>query len=87
MISKNQKYQEQQEEKFTIAQMDIFTVHSPAVKVCASDGFTMVLNRCGDVFSCGKGNFGRLGHGNERDCREIKKIMWFPENGMKIIDI
>jgi alpha-tubulin suppressor-like RCC1 family protein len=28
-----------------------------------------------------------LGHGNEKNQREIKKIMWFSENGIKIRDI
>lgn len=38
-----------------------FSIKCPAVKVCAGDGFSIVLNSQGDVFSCGKGNFGRLG--------------------------
>ena len=38
-----------------------FTIADPAIKVCAGDGFSIALDSHGQVFSCGKGNFGRLG--------------------------
>lgn len=34
-------------------------------KVCCGDGFSLALSAKGKVYSCGKGNLGRLGHGIE----------------------
>ena len=54
--------------------MQGFTISDPAVKICASDGFSLILNRMGHVFSCGKGNFGRLGQGNQISMNNPTKI-------------
>jgi alpha-tubulin suppressor-like RCC1 family protein len=54
-----------------IVQLRDFNEFYEAQKVCASDGFSIVLSKSGDVHTCGKGNFGRLGHGDERDVKEM----------------
>ena len=41
-----------------------FRAENPAVKVRAGDGFTVVLDLRGQVWICGKGNFGRQGNGS-----------------------
>jgi alpha-tubulin suppressor-like RCC1 family protein len=38
-----------------------FLMSNPAKKIQAGDGFTLILSEQGHVYSCGKGNFGRLG--------------------------
>ena len=47
----------------------------------------MILHKERDVFTVGKGNYGRLGHNNEKDCTMLKKIQFFHDNGIKIVDI
>lgn len=41
-----------------------FTIACPAIKVCAGDGFSVILNNEGHVYTAGKANFGRLGQGH-----------------------
>jgi len=41
-----------------------FTSLLRAVKVQAGDGFSVILDEHGDVYTTGKGNFGRLGLGD-----------------------
>lgn len=50
---------------------------NPAIKIKAGDCFSMVVNSIGDLYTCGKGNFGRLGHGNEDNCYKMKIIEYF----------
>jgi len=75
------------EQPFIKLEMFEFGVNDKAVKVQASDGFSMILSKDGDVYTCGKGNFGRLGHGQEKDCVKPTRIDWFFQNGVKIKDI
>lgn len=37
------------------------------LKICCGDGFSLALTTKGKVFSCGKGNLGRLGLGIEEN--------------------
>ena len=37
----------------------------------------MAINTIGDLYSCGKGNFGRLGHGNEDNQYKMKVVEYF----------
>jgi alpha-tubulin suppressor-like RCC1 family protein len=37
-------------------------VGNRCVKVGAGDGFSVFLTEEGDVYTCGEGNYGRLGH-------------------------
>ena len=55
--------------------------------MCASDGFSVVLSADGDVYTSGKGNFGRLGHGHDRDLSDLTRIDWFYSNQIRIRDI
>ena len=64
-----------------------FTIADPATKVCAGDGFSVALDAHGQVHTCGKGNFGRLGHGDTVSLSAMKKIAWFGRNNVKIKDI
>lgn len=41
--------------------VDVFSRVIPGVKILAGDGFSLFLDKDGIVYSCGKGNFGRLG--------------------------
>mmetsp|Transcript_28166 Transcript_28166/g.5134 ORF Transcript_28166/g.5134 Transcript_28166/m.5134 type:complete len:91 (-) Transcript_28166:196-468(-) len=40
-----------------------FGANNPACKVCAGDGYSAVLTQKGEVYTFGKGSFGRLGNG------------------------
>lgn len=64
-----------------------FTSHNPAVKVSAGDCFSLVLDSQGEVYSCGKGNFGRLGHGDQNSKNEMTAVKYFTENGIVVKDI
>jgi alpha-tubulin suppressor-like RCC1 family protein len=41
--------------------LSVFTRDNPGIKVAAGDGFSVFLDNHGSVYTCGKGNFGRLG--------------------------
>lgn len=60
-----------------------FGVNNPATKVCAGDGYSAVLTEKGDIYSFGKGSFGRLGNGNVSSLSVPKKIRF----GVKFKDI
>jgi len=64
-----------------------FSRGCPAVKVCAGDGFSLALDYDGDVFSCGKGNFGRLGQGHTSSLNTMTRIDWFTKAKIQIKDI
>jgi alpha-tubulin suppressor-like RCC1 family protein len=57
--------------------VDVFNKDKKGLKVCAGDGFSVFLTEWGEVFSCGKGNFGRLGHGRVESLNKATKIKWF----------
>ena len=57
------------------------------MEVSAGDGYSLILTKDGQVFSCGKGNFGRLGQG---DCQEYSypaKITWFSDRDILVKSI
>ena len=62
-------------------------MNNQAIKVCAGDGFSVVLNQNGLVYSCGKGNFGRLGQGHAENINKMTKISGFNKFKVKIKDI
>lgn len=64
-----------------------FSVQYPAVKVCAGDGFSVILNQKGEVYSCGKGNFARLGQGDTVSLNVPTKIQHFVQQGILVSDI
>ena len=53
----------------------------------AGDGFSVFLSEEGDVFTCGKGNYGRLGLGHEVNLFTPQKVMYFFKRKIKIRDI
>ena len=42
-------------------------LRSQATQVACGLDFTLILTRDGEVFSCGSGAFGKLGHGNQEN--------------------
>ena len=58
-----------------------------AKKIGASDGFSVILDVEGNVYTCGKGNYVRLGHNNENDLSLFKKIPPALFDGAEIQDI
>jgi len=54
-----------------------FTIQFPAVKVQAGDGFSVILNAKGEVFTFGKGNWNRLGHGDTVSLNQPTRIKHF----------
>ena len=73
--------------KFPFVQMPVFSDKKRAMQVEAGDGFSVILTKDHEVYSCGKGNFGRLGLG---DCEEYSyptKIEWFTEREIKVKNI
>ena len=65
----------------------LFNYKCTCVQAIASDGFSVFLSTAGDVYTCGKGNFGRLGHGHEMNLHALTKINWFASNGIRIKQI
>mmetsp|Transcript_8999 Transcript_8999/g.17374 ORF Transcript_8999/g.17374 Transcript_8999/m.17374 type:complete len:613 (-) Transcript_8999:27-1865(-) len=57
-----------------LAKLSIFTDNQQAIDVGCGDHFCVVLTKAGEVFSFGKGSFGRLGHGHESDVLVPQKI-------------
>jgi hypothetical protein len=39
------------------------------------------------LYTCGKGNFGRLGHGSEDNCYKMKIVEYFRLNDIRLSDI
>ena len=64
-----------------------FSKSCPAIKVSAGDGFSLVLNYDGEVFTCGKGNYGRLGQGHTNSLSTMTRIDWFITKKLLIKDI
>lgn len=64
-----------------------FTVQWPAVKIGAGDGFSVVLNQQGEVYSFGKGNYARLGQDHTVSLNNPTKITYFTKYKKKIKDI
>ena len=62
----------------------LFNYKCACEQAIASDGFSIFLSTVGDVYTCGKGNFGRLGHGHEMNVYALTKINWFASNGIRI---
>lgn len=56
-----------------------------AVKVECGSQFSVALTRSGSVFTWGKGDYHRLGHGNDDHVRRPKKVAAL--QGKKIISI
>ena len=46
----------------------------PAIMVACGCNFTLVLNASGRVWSCGRGDFGQLGHGNNKNRGYLTEI-------------
>jgi alpha-tubulin suppressor-like RCC1 family protein len=67
--------------------VDVFSNEKKGVKVCAGDGFSVFLDEHGSVYTCGKGNFGRLGLGHCLSMSKTVKVEWFSKCGIKIKDI
>lgn len=53
----------------------------------AGDGFSLILTKDHEVYSCGKGDLGRLGHGNTQEQFKPKIIKWFKERDIKVKSI
>jgi len=64
-----------------------FTISSPAIKVCAGDGFSVALGYDRHVYACGKGNFGRLGQEHTANLSTMTEISWFTRKHIQIKDI
>ena len=67
--------------------LSVFSKQNPGKKVCAGDGFSVFLDTLGQVFTCGKANFGRLGQGHLISLNNPCKITWFTKNKIKIKDV
>ncbi|CAI2384300.1 unnamed protein product [Moneuplotes crassus] len=57
------------------------------IKVKAGDGFSVFLSLNGSVYTCGQGNYGRLGHENCVNLSKPAMIQYFKHKNVKIIDI
>jgi len=57
------------------------------IKVQAGDGFSVFLTEKGNVYSCGEGNYGRLGNENCTSSSKPLVIDYLHSNNIKIIDI
>eukprot|EP00347_Sterkiella_histriomuscorum_P017345 403349742 len=64
-----------------------FSAQNPGMKVSAGDGFSMFLDKEGQIFCCGKGNFGRLGLGHQYNINNPLKISWFTSKQIKVKDV
>eukprot|EP00298_Acanthocystis_sp_HF-20_P008226 c17557_g1_i1.p1 GENE.c17557_g1_i1~~c17557_g1_i1.p1 ORF type:complete len:407 (-),score=185.04 c17557_g1_i1:140-1360(-) len=51
------------------------------VSVALGEEYTLFLDADGNVYSCGRGNHGQLGHDNKEDCLTPKKITLFTSDG------
>ena len=67
--------------------LSVFSKQNPGKKVSAGDGFSVFLDSQGDVYTCGKANFGRLGQGHLISLNNPCKIAWLTKNKIKIKDV
>ena len=67
--------------------LSVFTRSNPGRKVSAGDCFSVFLDSLGDVYTCGKANFGRLGQGHLVSLNHPTKIGWFSKNKILIKDV
>lgn len=67
--------------------LSVFTRSNPGRKVSAGDCFSVFLDSLGDVYTCGKANFGRLGQGHLVSLNHPTKIGWFAKNKILIKDV
>ena len=67
--------------------LSVFTKKNPGKKVSAGDGFSVFLDSTGVVYTCGKGNFGRLGQGHLYSLNNPAPISWFIKNKISINDV
>ena len=57
------------------------------MKVQAGDGFSVFLTEKGQVYTCGEGNYGRLGHANTSSVIKPMIVEYFRTNRINIVDI
>ncbi|CAI2385454.1 unnamed protein product [Moneuplotes crassus] len=57
------------------------------IKVKAGDGFSVFLSCDGSVYTCGQGNYGRLGHENCSSLSKPAVVQYFKYKNAKIVDI
>ena len=69
----------------TPKQVDFEFIHAPFIKAEAGEGFSVLLSKDGSVYSCGKGELGSLGHGDNSDVFIYTLISEL--QGKNIIDI
>jgi E3 ubiquitin-protein ligase HERC2 len=55
------------------------------IKICCGSSYSVALTANGEVYSWGKGNFGRLGHGSSEDQSMPILLKFF--KGHRIMDI
>ena len=67
--------------------LSVFTKDNIGKKVSAGDGFSVFLDVLGNVYTCGKANFGRLGQGHLYSLNNPARIGWFSKNRILIKDI
>lgn len=60
---------------------------NPIRQICASDGFSVVLDDQGNVYTFGKGTFGRLGLGHTVDVNNPTRITWFSKRNIRVTAI
>lgn len=65
----------------------VLGLKGPVLKVCCGDGFSLALAAKGKLYSCGKGNLGRLGLGIEENVGQMVEIQYFRKYDIRIIDI
>jgi alpha-tubulin suppressor-like RCC1 family protein len=57
------------------------------LRVCAGDGFSVFLDVLGNVYTCGKSAFGRLGQGHLYSLNNPTRIGFFSKNNILIKDV
>ena len=68
-----------------LSYFNLFCLIIGAVKVECGSQFSVALTRSGSVFTWGKGDYHRLGHGNDDHVRRPKKVAAL--QGKKVISI
>lgn len=58
-----------------------------AVDVVAGNGTTFVITKYGNVFSCGNGRYGVLGHGDDTSFEEPRQIMSLIKQRIKMLSV
>ena len=72
--------------RLPFVELNFFGPKLKCLKLQASDGFSVFLDEYGSLFTCGKGNFGRLGQGTNSNITRPKQIDWFTRKYVKIKD-